>query len=142
VHTRAHLYRAIIEGLTYALRAGKERVEKHSGQPITKLLVSGGGSQSDQIMQITADIFGMQVQRPHTYETSALGAAMAAAVGCGIYPDFASAAANMTHGGDRFDPIAANQKIYGQLYTEVYRKMYKGLKPSYEAIRKITGYPH
>ena len=141
VHTRAHLYRAIIEGLTYALRAGKERVEKRSGQPITRLLVSGGGSQSDQVMQITADIFGMPVQRPHTYETSALGAAMAAAVGSGIYPDFASAAAKMTHGGDRFEPIAANQKIYSQLYTQVYRKMYQGLKPSYEAIRKITGYP-
>ena len=141
VHTRAHLYRAIIEGLTYALRAGKERVEKRSGQPITRLLVSGGGSQSDQVMQITADIFGMPVQRPHTYETSALGAAMAAAVGSGIYPDFASAAAKMTHGGDRFEPIAANHKIYSQLYTQVYRKMYQSLKPSYEAIRKITGYP-
>ncbi len=141
VHTRAHLYRAIIEGLTYALRAGKERVEKHSGQPITRMLVSGGGSQSDQIMQITADIFGMPVQRAHTFETSALGAAMAAAVGCGIYPDFASAAANMTHGGDRFEPIEANQKIYNQLYSQVYRKMYRGLKPIYEAIKKITGYP-
>jgi sugar (pentulose or hexulose) kinase len=141
VHTRAHLYRAIIEGLTYALRAGKERVEKRSGQPITQLLVSGGGSQSDQIMQITADIFGMPVQRPHTYETSALGAAMAAAVGSGLYPDFASAAARMTHAGDRFEPIADNQKIYSQLYSQVYRKMYQGLKPSYEAIRKITGYP-
>ncbi len=141
VHTRAHLYRAIIEGLTYALRAGKERVEKRSGQPITRLLVSGGGSQSDQVMQITADIFGMPVQRPHTYETSALGAAMAAAVGSGVYPDFASAAAKMTRGGDRFEPIAANQKIYSQLYSQVYRKMYKGLKPSYEAIKKITGYP-
>lgn len=141
VHTRAHLYRAIIEGLTYALRAGKERVEKRSGQPITRLLVSGGGSQSDQVMQITADIFGMPVQRPHTYETSALGAAMAAAVGSGVYPDFASAAAKMTRGGDLFEPIAANQKIYSQLYSQVYRKMYKGLKPSYEAIKKITGYP-
>jgi len=141
VHTRAHLYRAIIEGLTYALRAGKERVEKRSGQPITRLLVSGGGSQSDQIMQITADVFGMPVQRPHTYETSALGAAIAAAVGCGMYPDFASAAASMTHAGDRFEPIVANQKIYNQLYTQVYRKMYHALKPSYRAIRAVIGYP-
>jgi sugar (pentulose or hexulose) kinase len=141
VHTRAHLYRAIIEGLTYALRAGKERVEKHSKQPITRLMVSGGGSQSDQIMQITADIFGMTVERPHTYETSALGAAIAAAVGCGVYPDFASASAAMTHTGGRFEPIAANQQIYDQLYSQVYRKMYKQLKPSYRAIRAITGYP-
>ena len=141
VHTRAHLYRAIIEGLTYALRAGKERMEKRSKQPITRLLVSGGGSQSDQIMQITADVFGMPVERPHTYETSALGAAIAAAVGCGVYPDFASAAANMTHAGDRFEPIADNHRVYEQLYRQVYLQMYKRLKPSYQAIRAITGYP-
>jgi len=116
-------------------------MEKRSKQPITRLLVSGGGSQSDQIMQITADVFGMPVERPHTYETSALGAAIAAAVGCGVYPDFASAAANMTHAGDRFEPIADNHRVYEQLYRQVYLQMYKRLKPSYQAIRAITGYP-
>ncbi len=59
VHTRAHLYRAILEGLAYALREGKERSEKRSGIPITELRVSGGGSQSDAAMQLTADIFGL-----------------------------------------------------------------------------------
>ncbi len=142
VHTRAHLYRAVIEGLTYALREGKERVEKRSKQQIKTLRVSGGGSQSDQVMQITADIFGMEVQRPHTFEASGLGAAMAAAVGVGIYPDFISAAAAMTHIGDRFQPNAEHQAIYDQLYKSVYLTMYKRLRPSYAAIRDITGYPN
>lgn len=141
VHTRAHMYRAMIEGLTYALREGKERVEKRSGQPLQRLMVSGGGSQSDEIMQITADVFGMPVERPHTYETSALGAAVAAAVGCGIYPNFANAVDSMTHTGDCFMPDPENQKIYNDLYTKVYNKMYQSLKPSYENIRSITGYP-
>lgn len=141
VHTRAHVYRAMIEGITYALREGKERLEKRSGETIQKLRVSGGGSQSDNVMQITADIFGMPVERPHTYEASGLGAAIAAAVGAGIYSDFASATANMTHSGDRFAPIAENQKIYEQLYQQVYRKMYRGLRQPYRAIRSITGYP-
>ena len=137
-HTRAHLYRAMIEGLTYALREGKELLEKRSGIPITKLMVSGGGSQSDQVMQITADIFGMTVYRPHTFETSSLGAAIATAVGIGLYPDFSVAAANMTHAGDRFEPIMKNKILYNDLFNKVYKKMYRQLKPSYESLRAIT----
>ena len=138
-HTRAHIYRAMIEGLTYALREGKELLEKRSGKTLRRLVVSGGGSQSDQIMQITADIFGMPVERPHTYEASGLGAAIATAVGTGAHPDFATAVALMTHVADRFEPIAANQTIYDQLYNKVYKTMYGRLKPSYQAIQSITG---
>ncbi|MFT5923500.1 MAG: sugar (pentulose or hexulose) kinase [Glaciecola sp.] len=141
VHTRAHIYRAMIEGITFALREGKDLLEKRCGYPLKRLRVSGGGSQSDQIMQITADIFGMTVERPHTYETSGLGAAIAAAVGTGMYPDFKSAVAKMTHARDSFAPVAENHQIYNQLYENVYRKMYKSLQPSYNAIRAITGYP-
>jgi sugar (pentulose or hexulose) kinase len=138
-HTRAHLYRAMIEGLTYALREAKELLEKRSKTKITRLVVSGGGSQSDQIMQITADIFGMTVLRPHTFETSSLGAAIAGAVGVGIYPDFVTAVEQMTHDGESFAPIEANSVLYNSLYQKVYKKMYGQLKPSYEAIRSITG---
>ena len=84
VHTRAHVYRAILEGLAYALREGKERIEKRSGVPITELRISGGGSQSDAAMQLTADIFGLPTSRPHIYETSALGAAIDAAVATAV----------------------------------------------------------
>ncbi|MFT4519562.1 MAG: sugar (pentulose or hexulose) kinase [Halioglobus sp.] len=141
VHTRAHIYRAIIEGLAYALREGKERLEKRSGHKITTLKVSGGGSQSDEALQITADIFGLAVERPHTYETSGLGAAINAAVGVGLHPDYETALDRMVHPGDRFEPIEENVRIYDQLYTDVYVKMYDRLSPLYGAIRKITGYP-
>ncbi len=141
VHTRAHIYRAIIEGLAYALREGKERVEKRSGIKINQLRVSGGGSQSDQAMQITADIFGLPAERPHTYETSGLGAAINAAVGMGFYPDHKTAIRHMSHKGDVFFPIKENVKIYNKLYKDVYQKMYDSLSPLYRSIRKITGYP-
>jgi sugar (pentulose or hexulose) kinase len=141
VHTRAHIYRAIIEGLTYALREGKERLEKRSGHKITTLKVSGGGSQSDEAMQITADVFGLAVERPHTYETSGLGAAINAAVGVGLYRDYQTALDNMTQAGDRFMPIDEHVRVYEQLYNEVYLKMYDRLSPLYSSIREITGYP-
>jgi sugar (pentulose or hexulose) kinase len=141
VHTRAHVYRAILEGLAYALREGKERTEKRSGVPITELRVSGGGSQSDAAMQLTADIFGLPTARPHVYETSGLGAAIAAAVGLGLYPDFAAAIAGMTRIGRVFQPIEANRAMYDRLYRQVYRKMYARLQPMYARIAEITGYP-
>ena len=141
VHTRAHIYRAIIEGLAYALREGKERLEKRSGHAIKTLKVSGGGSQSDEAMQITADIFGLVVERPHTYETSGLGAAINAAVGVGLYPDYATALRHMTHKGECFTPNPEHVQIYDKLYKDVYLKMYDRLSPLYGSIRRITGYP-
>lgn len=141
IHTRAHVYRAIIEGLAYALREGRERHEKRSGHKIDTLKVSGGGSQSDQAMQITADVFGLKAERPHTYETSGLGAAINAAVGAGLYPDYQTAQARMTHSGTVFTPIAGNVRIYDQLYREVYSMLYGRLAPLYKSIRAITAYP-
>jgi len=105
VHTRAHMYRAILEGLAYALREGKERIEKRSGVAITELRISGGGSQSDAAMQLTADIFGLPTSRPHIYETSGLGAAIDAAVGLGLHPDFDTAIRAMTRIGKRLSRL-------------------------------------
>ncbi|MBW2583509.1 MAG: FGGY-family carbohydrate kinase [Deltaproteobacteria bacterium] len=141
VHTRAHLYRSILEGLAYALREGKERIEKRSRTSINSLRVSGGGSQSRNAMQLTADIFGLPTARPHLYETSGLGAAIDAAVGLGLHPDFKTAVREMTHVGQVYEPDRRNHSLYNALYHDVYKKMYKRLKPLYERIREITGYP-
>ncbi len=141
VHTRAHLYRSILEGLAFALREGKERIEKRSGIPITSLRVSGGGSQSRNALQLTADIFGLPTAKPHLYETSGLGAAIDAAVGAGIHTDFKTAVRAMTHVGEVYEPDQKNVELYDALYHDVYQKLYKRLKPLYERIREITGYP-
>jgi len=141
VHTRAHIYRAILEGLAYALREGAERMAKRSHVPITELRVAGGGSQSTAAMQITADVFGLPVSRPHLYETSGLGAAIDAAVGLKLYPDFTTAVREMTHPGDTFQPDEMNHRIYDELYNKVYCHIYERMKPLYYQIRDITGYP-
>jgi len=141
VHTRAHLYRAIIEGIGYALREGKERLEKRNGIAIRQLHVSGGGSQSDEVMQITANLFGLNAQRPHTWETSGLGAAINAAVGAGRYANHSEAVAAMTRPGRAFTPEQDTVQLYDRLYREVYRPLYGRLAPLYRNIRRITGYP-
>jgi sugar (pentulose or hexulose) kinase len=141
VHTRAHLYRAILEGLAYALREGKEKTEQRSGVNITELRVAGGGARSNAALQLTADVFGIPALRTHTYETSALGAAMMAAVGLKLHPDFASAVKAMSHIKDSFSPNPEAHATYDQLYERVYKPLYTRLQPLYAEIQKITGYP-
>lgn len=141
VHTRAHIYRAIIEGLAYALREGREKIEKRSGRRLRVLRVSGGGSQSDAVVQIMANVFGLPAERPHTYETSGLGAAICAAVGLGLHPDYETAVARMVRVGKRFEPESSAHRLYNSLYKRVYQPLYTQLQPLYREIQAITGYP-
>jgi sugar (pentulose or hexulose) kinase len=141
VHTRAHVYRAMLEGLAYGLREGKERTEKRAKIQMREIRVAGGGSQSDAAMQLTADIFGLPASRPHVYEASGLGAAIDLAVGLGLQPGFEAAVRDMTRVGDTFEPNPGTRRIYDELYRRVYLKMYRRLRPLYEEIRDITGYP-
>jgi len=151
VHERAHLYRAIIEGLAFGLEEGLEAIERASGEKVRALRVSGGASQSDSICQISADVFNLPLERGDTFEASGLGAAMCAAAGLGWYPGVAEASAAMssisspssTASSSRrvFEPDPENAALYAELYRRVYKKMYRALEPLYESIRNITGYP-
>ena len=141
VHTRAHLYRAMIEGLLYGLRAGRERIEARLGHRLTRLVISGGGAQSDGAMQIAADVFGLAASRPQISEASALGAAMLGATGLGWFPDATAATRAMARTGRTFEPQPDAVRTYDALYREVYCPLYGRLKPLYKRIRAITGYP-
>ncbi len=141
VHSRAHVYRAIIEGLAFALRQGREQLERRTKRPVRELVVAGGGSQSDRVMQLTADVFGLPAARPGTAETSGLGAAIDGAVGTGLHPDFPSAVRAMTRTGRTFEPDKSTHDLYDRLFQRVYVPMYARLKPLYQEIQRITGYP-
>jgi len=141
VHTRAHIYRAILEGLTYSLKHGLLRTQRKTKTKIKKLRVSGGGSQSKIAMQMTADIFNLTVEKPHTFETSSLGAAINCAVGLKLYPDFETAIKNMCHINEVYKPNEQTSEMYSQLYKKVYHRMYRRLKPLYKQIIKIVNYP-
>jgi len=140
-HTRAHVYRAIIEGIAYELRRLKEVMEELSGSKVKELRVGGGGSKSNEIMQITADVFNLPASRMHTSDLSALGAAIDAAVTLNIYHDFPEAVGNMVRVKETFTPHAKNVKIYDRLFNEVYKEIYSALSPLYRKIAEITGYP-
>lgn len=138
IHTREHIYRAIIEGIAYSLREGLEGIEKSQGRKVKELRISGGGSQSDDICQITADIFGLPVSRVQTYETTSLGASISVFLGLGRFSSIEEATKAMSHKGKTFYPNEIAQKEYEFLYKNVYIKMYPQLKGVYKDINKFS----
>ncbi len=136
-HTQAHIYRAIIEGLAYGLREGKELLEKRGKQSINVCRVAGGGSQSDGVMQIMADVLNCPCERPSTFEASGLGAAIIGAVSLGFHTSYQTACEAMTGSRDRFEPNPANAALYQQLFKDIYSKQYQTLKPLYLRLAKI-----
>lgn len=141
VHKKPHVYRAVIEGLAFALLEGKEKIEKVTKSKIKKLAVSGGASKSDEICRIAADVFNLPLVRGKTTETSGLGAAILTAKGIGYYPSINDTIEKMVHYQTTFQPKKSNVEIYARLYERVYKKLYKNLEPLYHEIREITGYP-
>ncbi len=134
-HTNAHMYRAIVEGIAYCLREGLELFEKKRlHHKVTSIRIAGGGSQSDAICQITADIFGLPVSRIQTYECSSLGAAMAGFIAAGEFKDQKEAALAMSHKSTTFEPNMENHKKYDFLFKNVYMKMFPRLSKIYKNI--------
>ncbi|NNF17908.1 MAG: carbohydrate kinase [Gammaproteobacteria bacterium] len=136
-HNRAHIYRALLEGLAYALREGLERIVARQRAPVALIRVAGGGSQSDQILQMTADIFNLPVERNRVYEASSTGVAICCAVATGTHHTFEDAVGRMTGMGTQFQPSPNTAKRYQELYTNVYLRIYKRLKPLYKTLLEL-----
>jgi len=141
VHRKPYVYRAVIEGLGYALLDGLRQMEQAGKFHVERIAASGGASRSNGVCGITADIFDLPLLRGATHEAAGLGAAIVTAVGLGMYPSFDSAIRSMVQYERTFEPNSQNAAIYRELYYRVYRKIYPALQPLYEQIREITGYP-
>ena len=136
-HSKKHLYRAIIEGLDFELYHAMKRMELRSGQRITCLYAGGGGSISNKVLQMTADIFGLPVKRTQTNECSGLGSSIAAFVGLGVYRDFNEAVCAMTRDTSVFIPDPETHKLYSDIYKNVYNTLERKNTSIFRAIRKL-----
>lgn len=85
--TSAHIARATLEGIAFQVADVVTAMQKDSGKKITTLRVDGGACASDLLMQIESDTLGCVVERPVNIESTAIGAAMLAGLGAGIWPD-------------------------------------------------------
>ncbi|UVC09581.1 carbohydrate kinase [Rhizobium sp. TH2] len=93
-HTKAHLMRAVLEGVAFGHRWHIERL-RGAGASFDEAVLSGGGSRSKVWPQIIADVLGVPVSIARSHETGALGAAIAAGTGVGLFSDFTAGAASM-----------------------------------------------
>lgn len=138
VHSKIHMYRAIVEGIGYALREGLELFEKKRlHHKVEEIRIAGGGSQSDIICQITADIFNKPVSRIQTYECSTLGCAMSAFIANGDFKNKKEAAESMIKVSKTFVPNKTNVKKYEYLYNHAYMKIYPKMKNIYKDIKEF-----
>jgi D-xylulose kinase len=115
-HSRADIIRAIMEGSAFELRRNLEIIES-MGISLKELRLTGGATRSQIWNQIQSDITQLRVQRSQIEEATALGAAVLAATGGGLYRDVSQAAEAMVSIGEQYDPSTKFAKRYNQLYT-------------------------
>ena len=136
-HEKPHMYRAIIEGIDLELYHAMKRMETRSGQHIRELYIAGGGSVSDEVVQICCDVFGMPVKRIQTHEASSIGSSLAAFVAMNEFASYDEACKAMVHDKDVFVPDPANHKVYMDLYDSVYKYIEKDNTKLFRRLRKF-----
>jgi xylulokinase len=125
-HTRAHLARAVLEGICFGLRDCQAIIEE-LGLDISRLLFTGGGARSPFVRQLEADISGKTVIGVEQEEGPAFGAALLGAVGVGAFPGVAAAVAKTTRPGQPTRARAAAHRAYEAPYRR-FRALYPALK--------------
>jgi sugar (pentulose or hexulose) kinase/phosphoglycerate dehydrogenase-like enzyme/ribulose-5-phosphate 4-epimerase/fuculose-1-phosphate aldolase/putative sterol carrier protein len=115
---RAHLARAILEGLAYSVRANAAQVTQVAGIDPSTLHLSGGMSRSSFWSQLLSDVMNTPVEVSATPEASALGAAICAGVGAGLYKDLAAGAQALSRVVRRHAPQAENVQGYQSLFAD------------------------
>lgn len=134
-HNRADMTRAILEGVCFGLRDSLE-ILKSLNVEVKEVRVSGGGAKSRLWRQILADIFNLEVNVINSKEGPAYGAAILAAVGCGLYKNVDEACKELIKITDRVEPIGENVEKYNRFYT-VYSSLYNCLKDKFEEISNL-----
>ena len=137
-HNKFYLYRSIIEGIGYTLYTAFKNLEKRSGHHTRYMVISGGGSKSDEICQIISDIMGLELKRTLETEASGIGSAISGFVGLGIYKNYQEAVDKMVSYSSTFEPNPQNHLRYMEIYDKVYKRIYPEIRPVYRNYLKIS----
>ncbi len=135
-HRRGHMIRAIMEGVTYALRESME-IMRGLNIPITEIRASGGGSQSKLWRQIQSDMFGQPVKTLNAEQGPAYGVALLAAVGAGAFNSIQEACA-ATIKVVQETPVNTNNSKYYDRAFPLYRDLYRSLKADFKSISALA----
>ena len=119
---RGAILKGILEGTTFYLKACVETLPA-ADIAIHEYRATGGGSKSDAWVQLCADILGQPFARPQVTEAGALGAAIMAGVGAGVFPSYESGVAAMVQLERHFEPDAQQHRLY-DAWFERYRPLW------------------
>lgn len=125
-HTRAHVYRALMEGIAYGVE-NLFRQFRVSGLQVKEISLSGGSANSELFLQIYADVSDIRIRIPKDHQSVCLGSAIAAAVACGEYPDLPSAVEAMVRFEKIIDPDEKRHRQYQRLFAR-YASVYPEFK--------------
>ena len=134
-HGKAHLTRAVLEGVSYGLRDSLELM-RELGLSIEQVRASGGGARSPLWRQILADVFDTGVVTVNVTEGAAYGAALLAGVGAGVYPTVGAACGAAIQVTGHLEPGPA-ASVYADFYPR-YRALYPALAPEFEALAQTV----
>ncbi len=131
-HTRAHMTRAVLEGVAFGLKDSFTLIQANAPGGVREARISGGGAKSPLWRQIMADILNAPLATTNSTEGAAFGAALLAAVGAGLYPDVPSACRATIQTGDITVPTADADR-YAPVYAN-YQALYPALKELFTRI--------
>ncbi len=134
-HTRGHMVRAVLEGVTYALRDSLAII-KELGVPVRQIRASGGGSKSPLWRQIQADVFGQRIVTMAADEGPAFGVALLAAVGAGQFKNIEEACRATVRVSDATRAGVRAKRLYDRAFP-VYQQLYRSLRNDFQAISKL-----
>lgn len=126
-HTRAHMTRAVLEGVAFGLRDSFELLKEAGVASIDQVRIAGGGTRSPVWRQIIADVLGVELVTTNTSEGAAFGAALLAAAGMGGFSSVEQACQQTISVTGNTSP-GKDQDLYLEVYP-TYRNLYPALKP-------------
>lgn len=135
VHDRANLIRAVLEGVAYSQRECVD-VFREMGVSVEDMAVCGGGGRSRIWRQMLADLYGCPVSTLRVDEGAALGAALLAGVGAGVYTDVADACAKTVHRGETYPPNQEAHAAY-EPYYQLYKQLYRDLRGDFAQLASL-----
>jgi len=135
-HTLAHLYRAVVEGICFGTRQILDDMAAH-GFRLERIYAGGGGAKSRLWTQIQADVLGRPIHLPRDKETMALGAAIWAGLGAGLFRTYQEAIGRMVHIERAVTPVAGRGDIYDALYRQ-YVELYPATRPAMHSLARLT----
>ena len=134
-HRRAHMTRAVLEGVAFGLKDSFTLIQEAGLGTIDQVRISGGGAKSQLWKQILADILGVELVTVNTTEGAALGAALLAGVAAGLFEDVPEACQSMIQITGSTPPSEATE-AYQEFYP-LYRALYPALAGGFVAIADI-----